>query len=68
MVCRWYDFYNKNEVKSLGGENSMILSMSDGSAVISEVGQPLYLSMAIRRMVCLQRMTLLLLPEKTDRH
>ena len=33
---------NKNEVKSLGGENSMILSMSDGSAVISEVGQPLY--------------------------
>ena len=29
-------------MKSVGGENSMILSMSDGSAVISEVGQPLY--------------------------
>lgn len=33
---------NKNEVKSLGTESSIILPMSDGSAVISEVGQSLY--------------------------
>ena len=32
----------KNEVKSLGGESEIVLSMSDGSAVISKVGQPLY--------------------------
>lgn len=32
----------ENEVKSLGGETDMVLSMSDGSAVISKVGQPLY--------------------------
>lgn len=33
---------NKNSVLSLGGQSSMVSSMSDGSAVISEIGKPLY--------------------------
>lgn len=32
----------KSEVKSLGSESEIALTMSDGSAVISRVGQPLY--------------------------
>jgi hypothetical protein len=33
---------NKSSVLSLGSQKNMIMSMSDGSAVISEVGSPLY--------------------------
>ena len=33
---------NKNKVTSLGGQDKLVLSMEDGSAIISEVGQPLY--------------------------
>ena len=33
---------NKSSVTSLGGQKNMVLPMSDGSAVISEIGQPLY--------------------------
>jgi TonB-linked SusC/RagA family outer membrane protein len=33
---------NKSSVLSLGGQKNMIMSMSDGSAVISEIGSPLY--------------------------
>ena len=33
---------NKSSVLSLGGQKSMIMPMSDGSAVISEIGSPLY--------------------------
>jgi TonB-linked SusC/RagA family outer membrane protein len=33
---------NKSSVTSLGGQQSMTMSMSDGSAVISEIGSPLY--------------------------
>lgn len=33
---------NTNSVTSLGGQNNMIMSMADGSAVVSEIGSPLY--------------------------
>lgn len=33
---------NANKVKSLGSQTKMIMEMSDGSAIVSEVGQPLY--------------------------
>jgi len=33
---------NKCEITSLGGQNTMIFQMSDGSALISEIGKPLY--------------------------
>jgi len=33
---------NKSDVLSLGGQKNMVMSMSDGSAVISEVGNSLY--------------------------
>jgi TonB-linked SusC/RagA family outer membrane protein len=33
---------NKSSVVSLGGQQNMIMSMSDGSAVISEINNPLY--------------------------
>jgi len=33
---------NKNEVTSLGRQSNLLMEMSDGSAVISEVGKPLY--------------------------
>nr|WP_320037563.1 SusC/RagA family TonB-linked outer membrane protein [uncultured Bacteroides sp.] len=34
--------FNKNEITDLDGENSLVLNMADGSAVVSEVGSPLY--------------------------
>lgn len=34
--------HNKNRLSSLDGNSSIITEMSDGSAIISEVGQPLY--------------------------
>ncbi|MDD5183798.1 MAG: SusC/RagA family TonB-linked outer membrane protein [Paludibacter sp.] len=33
---------NKSSVLSLAGQKNMIMSMSDGSAVVSEIGSPLY--------------------------
>jgi len=33
---------NNNSVISLGGQNNLIISKSDGSALISEIGKPLY--------------------------
>ncbi len=33
---------NKCEISSLGGQNNMVFEMSDGSALISENGKPLY--------------------------
>jgi TonB-linked SusC/RagA family outer membrane protein len=33
---------NKSSILSLGGQKNMILSMSDGSSVVSEIGSPLY--------------------------
>ncbi len=33
---------NANKIKSLGNQTKMIMEMSDGSAIVSEVGQPLY--------------------------
>lgn len=33
---------NKNEVLSLGNRESLIMNMEDGSAIITEVGQPMY--------------------------
>lgn len=34
--------FNKSELKSLGGSQSMVWDMQDGSALVSEVGSPLY--------------------------
>ncbi len=34
--------HNKNRLTSLDGNSSIVTEMSDGSAIISEVGQPLY--------------------------
>lgn len=34
--------FNKNEITDLDGENSLVLNMTDGSAIISEVGKPTY--------------------------
>lgn len=33
---------NRNSVSSLGEQNTMVLEMADGSALISEIGKPLY--------------------------
>lgn len=33
---------NRNSVSSLGGQNNLVFEMADGSALISEIGKPLY--------------------------
>jgi hypothetical protein len=37
-----YISFNKNELTDLGAENSLIMNMEDGSALISEIGAPIY--------------------------
>ena len=34
--------FSKNQMTDLGGEKSLIMNMADGSAIISEVGSPIY--------------------------
>ncbi len=33
---------NKNEITDMDGESNLVLEMNDGSAIVSEVGKPLY--------------------------